>query len=119
MLKVRVLNALSDIQVWPNRQAAEVHRRLQDAMQARLKLQFGERANGNDARLLLAIIQDKFCGVGLGTQMVSWAEDIVKSLGCENLSFVGTAADVTFMRQSGISAFELGGAGIKDNNMSA
>ena len=86
-------------------------------MKARLKLHCDEGAGERDARLVLAIIQDKFRGVGLGTQMVSWAEDVVKSLGCENLSFVGNAADVTFMRQSGISAVEMDATRITNNKI--
>lgn len=103
VLRLRMINALNDFQVWPNRQAAEVHRRFQRALQTRAQLHQNAGAGGNKAHLLLAVVQEKYRGVGLGTQMVSWAKDVVKGIGCEGLFYAGNVNEVEFMHQCGVS----------------
>ena len=106
---MRLLNVISDIQVWPNRQAAEVHRRFQRARRVRTELRPRKGSDEPSAHLLLAAIQEKYRGVGLGTKMVSWGRETVKALGVETMFHVGNAREVEFMHQCGIQSIDMNG----------
>ncbi|CAI6337019.1 unnamed protein product [Periconia digitata] len=103
-MKLHVVNALSDFQVWPNRQAAEVHRKFQRARETRAAMRSRDDATGTSALVLLAAIQPKYRGVGLGTKMVSWAKEAISALGVDTMYHMGSPREVEFMRQCKIKS---------------
>lgn len=104
MLKLHAVNAWSDVQVWPNRQAAEVHRRFQRAREARVEMQPRQGINDAKAHVLFAAIQKKYRGVGSGTRMMAWAKEAMETMGVETIFHVGSPDEAVFMQQCKIQA---------------
>ncbi|OJJ45963.1 hypothetical protein ASPZODRAFT_17393 [Penicilliopsis zonata CBS 506.65] len=86
--KTRLLNSIQDIQIWPNKQAAEVHRRFTTLLARQQDARRGMQASPSGAQLACFAVHPKFRGVGLCSRMLAWAAEVAQQAGLASLYYL-------------------------------
>ncbi|MCJ1350356.1 MAG: hypothetical protein MMC33_000337 [Icmadophila ericetorum] len=102
LLKLRMLNAIEDIKIWPNMHAAEVHKRLLE-VHGKLAKSGQNTKSSSVGQVRFFMIQEQFRRAGLGSRMLSWACKSARERGLAQLDFVFNASTRAFSEQYGFA----------------